>query len=106
MLNNNSLISPESKILLNTIILTAHYFSKSITQVSPVASTALPAGLQRDIALPYMILIYGKILKVYRLLNGYSLEDLHPKMVSVSNNCIAAMTLTEHSMNVSYKQIL
>jgi hypothetical protein len=73
MLNNNTLISKESKTLLNTIIRTAHYFSKSISQVSPVAITGLPADLQRDIALPYMILIYGKILTVYRLLNGYNL---------------------------------
>jgi hypothetical protein len=86
MLNNNTLISKESKTLLNTIIRTAHYFSKSISQVSPVAITGLPADLQRDIALPYMILIYGKILTVYRLLNGYNLEDLHPKMVGVSND--------------------
>jgi hypothetical protein len=86
MLNNNSLISLESKTLLNTIIRTAHYFSKSIALVSPVASTGQPADLQRGIALPYMVLIYGKILTVYRLLKGYSLEDLLPKMVGVSND--------------------
>jgi len=86
MLNNNTLISKESKLLLNTIILTAQYFSKSITKISDIPTTGLPGDLQREIALPYMILIYGKILTAYRLLNGYSLEDLHPKMVGVSND--------------------
>ncbi|RZK37333.1 MAG: hypothetical protein EOO90_25470 [Pedobacter sp.] len=36
-----------------------------------------------------MAVMYGKIITAYRLLNGYSLDDLHPGVDGISNDSIS-----------------
>ncbi|RZK67659.1 MAG: hypothetical protein EOO95_02265 [Pedobacter sp.] len=86
-LNNRNEISDVSKGILDLIFKLSAEYSTHLEYIGHNFENNIDGELKR-ILLPYMIAIYGKMLTAYRLLNGYSLEDLHPEWVGVSNDPI------------------
>jgi hypothetical protein len=84
--NNRSEQDSDSKQLLNGIILLIAKYSHAISQIGKIPVTHQATELRKDIVKPYMVMMYGKAVTAYRLLNGYTLTDLHPKASGVSND--------------------
>lgn len=84
--NNRNQQDSDSRQLLDGIILLIANYSKAIGRIGEIPITHQALELRKDIVKPYMIMMYGKAMTAYRLLNGYSLEDLHPKAFGVSND--------------------
>lgn len=86
--NNRANLSPSSIEILDLIFKIASLYSFCLEQVNLPLKTTDSEKL-KSIVFPYMAVMYGKIITAYRLLNGYSLDDLHPGVDGISNDSIS-----------------
>lgn len=84
--NNKAQQNEDSTELLKMVIRIISIYKNAIKEVKTIESDDPISRIKKDILLPYMVLTYGKALSAYRLLNGYSLMDLHPSVQGVSND--------------------
>jgi hypothetical protein len=86
--NNRAKLSQESIEGLELIFKIASLYSFCFEKIRIPQKTSDSEKL-KSILFPYMAVIYGKITTAYRLLNGYSLDDLHPGVEGISNDSIS-----------------
>ncbi|WP_316851583.1 DUF5677 domain-containing protein [Pedobacter agri] len=91
-LNNRNNISPFSGDILDIIFKMAQEYADNMASIGNSFDATIEGEL-KTIVLPYLIAMYGKMITAYRLLNGYSLQDLHPSMPGVSNDPIVLYDL-------------
>jgi len=90
--NNRANLSQGSIESLDLIFKIASLYSHCLGKITiPLKIT--DDEKMKSIVLPYMVVIYGKIITTYRLLNGYSLNDLHPEIHDISNDSISLYDL-------------
>lgn len=86
--NNRADLSQSSVDGLGLIFQIASLYSYCLGQLRIPQKTSDTEKL-KSIVLPYMAVMYGKIITAYRLLNGYSLDDLHSDVEGISNDSIS-----------------
>lgn len=86
--NNRAKLKEASIESLDLIFKIASLFSFCLNEINQPLKTTDTEKL-KSIILPYMAVMYGKIITSYRLLNGYSLDDLHPGVDGISNDSIS-----------------
>ncbi|WP_231492201.1 hypothetical protein [Pedobacter sp. Leaf170] len=86
--NNRANLSQGSIDGLELIYKIASLYSHCLGEIRIPLKTSDDEKL-KSIMLPYMVVMYGKIITAYRLLNGYSLDDLHPEIQDITNDSVS-----------------
>ena len=79
---------------LSALIKLISRYGSIISKIGKIQNTKIPTDEFKNMIIPYAVTIYGKMLTSFRILNGYSIEDIIPLAKGISNDQFSTFDLT------------
>jgi len=83
-----------SRAHLSVLIRLISRYGTIIQKIGKIQKPETPTEVFRNLIIPYAVTIYGKMLTSFRILNGYSIEDIIPLAKGISNDQFSTFDLT------------